>query len=258
MSKLRCYIADEWQWAADMVRSVPQSFDSLGRLIHDGRNKVRLFEHDGRTFVVKRYKIPMFHQRVAYTFFRPSKAKRAYDYAIRLTQLGIATPESVACIEEYSGGLFRTGYFISTCCDWQNLSVLATEDAPEGLLDAFAEFLVAMHNVGFMHGDLNLTNILWQRKPAGGNESSAGGYEFSVIDINRSAFSDNLTREQCLKNLFRASHIRPLLSAITARYAALRGWDERQSVDYVIRQVEQFERKRSFQRKLKRCFQWLK
>ena len=53
------------------VRQLPATFDQSGELIYDSRNKVRLFTVNGQFIVVKRYKVPLLHQRIDYTFFGP-------------------------------------------------------------------------------------------------------------------------------------------------------------------------------------------
>ena len=94
-----------FQHLQEFARQIPERFDSDGTLLYRKRNVVKLYEIDGMRVVVKRYKVPMFHQRVDYTFIRPSKAKRAYLFALRLQEMGIETPTPIAYIEE---GKYRT------------------------------------------------------------------------------------------------------------------------------------------------------
>ncbi len=233
------------------VEKLPSDFNHSGDLIYDKRNKVREFVVDGMRLVVKRYKVPMFFQRVAYSFFRPSKAKRAYLFALRLQTLQIATPEPIAYIEQKRCGLFRQGYFISTYTDHQSLKEHRDQLLSDPLLfDAYVGFLIEMHEKGFMHGDQNLTNILFWKE---GDE-----FKFEVIDINRSHFIANPTRDDCLKNLMRISRRRELSSQIVARYAELRGWDKAWSVDYVNREIDKYERKRKMRKFYKKLFVWKK
>ena len=84
---------------SDFIQSLPMVFDSEGELVYDERNQIRLFMVDGKKLVVKRFKRPMFHQRLDYTLIRPSKAKRAYLFGMKLVELGISTPTPIACID---------------------------------------------------------------------------------------------------------------------------------------------------------------
>ena len=80
----------------NFVQKLPISFPTLGDCIYKARNELRKFSYEGQWYVVKNYKVPLFINRIAYTFFRPSKASRAYEYALKLRSMGIETPAPVA------------------------------------------------------------------------------------------------------------------------------------------------------------------
>ena len=63
------------------------------------RNVVEKVCMQGKDYVVKTYKRPNFFNRLAYTYLRKSKAKRAFLNALHLLELGIETPAPVAYIE---------------------------------------------------------------------------------------------------------------------------------------------------------------
>ncbi len=50
----------------------------------NNRNKVDLASLDGKPVVVKKYKRTNLLTGIIYTFFRKSKARRAYEHALRL------------------------------------------------------------------------------------------------------------------------------------------------------------------------------
>ncbi len=227
------------------MKSLPERFDQEGEVLRQARNTIRRFRVGDMVLVVKRYKVPLWFQRIDYTWFRPSKALRAYRYALRLKQLGINTPEAVACVEMTRWGLFRQGYFVSTECADPNLKCLLYDPAaPEKLFEAYVRFLVSMHEKGFLHGDLNLSNMLYHKQ-------EDGTYLFTVIDTNRSHFAYCPTRSQCLNNLMRITRTRSFSHKVVARYAQLRGWDEEECVRFVDKAIDRFERKRDIKRKLK-------
>lgn len=222
---------------SDFIQSLPVVFDTEGELVYDERNQVRLFLVDGKKIVVKRFKRPMLHQRIDYTLLRPSKAKRAYLFGMKLIELGISTPTPIACIETYCQGLFYQGYLVTEFCGDPDARILREE--PEGhddLVEAIAQFLVDCHEKGFIHGDTNLSNFLYHKE--------ASSYHITTIDINRSHFSPNPSKKQCLESLFRLTHVRPTLKHIVSRYAALRGWDEQAAVDLVMQKLERFEQRK--------------
>ena len=157
-----------YQHLQDFANQIPACFDSEGTLLYRKRNVVKLYEAEGVQVVVKRYMVPMFHQRVDYTFIRPSKAKRAYLFALRLLEMGIETPTPIAYIEVKRYGLFRQGYFLSTYTTHRSLKESIDQLHPgNALFESYVRFLVEMHDKGFLHGDQNLSNILWYESADG-------------------------------------------------------------------------------------------
>lgn len=245
MSNYKFIVNPEYKPYASFVESLPRRFDAEGETVYEGRNVVKIFVEKGQKLVVKRYKRPMLHQRIDYTFIRKSKARRAYDFGLRFIECGIDTPEPVACIEEHKFGLFRTGYFVSTYCGDPDLRILR-EEPKDDLIEAFAHLVVAMHEKGVLHGDLNLSNILYRE-----DKAEFCGYHFTVIDTNRSRFVGEPTKHQCLRNMMRISHERLLNKQIIGRYAELRGWDKDECVASVERMLGAFEKRRSLKRKIR-------
>jgi tRNA A-37 threonylcarbamoyl transferase component Bud32 len=232
---------DLTEWAVRL----PLSFNDEGDTLHAGRNCVKRMHTAKGDLIVKRFKRPNPIQKVAYTFFKKSKAHRAFLYAEIFRKREIDTPQGVAYIEEFKSGLLRDSYFISLPCEDSDLSHLLTdEERDPNLIHALAEFLVKMHQAGIMHGDLNLTNILYHREGA--------EYRFSLIDTNRTKFEMNPSQEKCLQNLVRLTHDRELLKAIIDEYASLRGWDAKACEDVIIAKLTRFEAKKARLRHLKK------
>lgn len=232
--------------AKDFIETLPSVFDTAGKLVYQGRNAVRSFDTPWGEWMVKAFKKPHLIQRIAYTFWRPSKPQRAFKYAQRLLQMGIPTPEGIAYIEIKEGGLFSKGYFVSAALHDPSLyDVLnRTENFDRRLADCVADFVVDMHVKGFLHGDLNLSNILYHPLPT-------GGYRFSVIDTNRSTFNPNASPAECIDRLKRLTHRRDLLNYLVGVYARKRNWDEAATVHEVNRQLVRFETKKKWLHKLK-------
>ena len=111
---MKTVISEDYSQHADFLRSIPNLFaDGQGEVVYSKRNEIRRFSHQGLTLMAKRYKRVNVLQRVVYTFFRPTKAERAYRFAKEFRLRGIDTPREVAYIETGSMGLFSVGYFIS-------------------------------------------------------------------------------------------------------------------------------------------------
>ena len=237
-------------FAADQtfVCSVPQRFaDGEGKVLHARRNEVRRFEVGEQQMVVKRYKRVNLVQSVVYSFFRRTKAQRAYDYARLFRERGIDTPREVAYIEQREHGLFTTGYFISLNCPHPPIfkEIVEKPELNTRLADAATAFILEMHTRGILHGDLNFGNFLYE-------EQADGSVHFTVIDINRSHFRKGMpTRKQCLKNLCTTTHRRDLYEYIVRRYAQLRGWNEDQAYAEALGYLEALEEKQRTKDRLK-------
>lgn len=201
--------------------TLPIFFTRHGTTLHDGRNRIKLFEADRVKLVVKSYERLSLFNRFVYGSLRKSKAMRAYLHAGRLRRLGIDTPEEVAVVEIRSRGMMQRCYFVSLYTDYESIRP-ATElfmrwDEAESVLDGVAEFLVRMHWAVVEHKDLNVGNILY-RKEAG---SRSSGYSFQVIDTNRMSFHKRLSMRRRLRNMRRLSCSAPAYLYILHRYAEI-------------------------------------
>lgn len=229
------------------IEKLPSIFDDDGDLIYCGRNIVKKFVVEGQAVIVKKFKIPNLAQRIAYTFWRKSKAMRAYLYAGRLIGMGIDTPKGIACLECSSGCLFSTGFFVSEECTHPSVaSVMVDSSSITEMSACLGRFIADMHRKGFLHGDLNLSNILCYR-------TSSGDVDFAVIDTNRSVFVDSPSRKACLDNMKRISHDRELLEKIVRAYAIERQWDVQECVGEVMKALSEFEHLKRMRRKFKQC-----
>lgn len=227
----------------DFVRQLPQLFEREGELLYESRNIVKRYRVNGKDMVVKRYKQPNIVQRVAYTFFKKSKTERAYLFAGMLSERGFDTPHEVAYIERKKNGLFLDGYFVSLNCNYPPLSeLLRKRDFDRQPANELASYMVELHKEGILHGDLNLTNILY-------HTDREGKYQFTLIDTNRSKFRPALTKQECLENLKRLTHSKALLRYIVIQYATLRGWNPQECALEVFRYLLLFEQKRKRKRK---------
>ena len=236
------------------VEALPSSFDEGGALLYAGRNVIKRFvwrDDKGidRTVVVKRYARMHWFQKLCYSTFFASKAKRAYLYAFKFIEHGIDTPAPIAYLEAKKHHILQRCYLVTEECCWPDCTFLrhnpeaVASERGESLLQSLAAFIVKLHTEGILHGDLNLSNILYRQE-------SDGEWRFAVIDINRSHFDQNPSQSQCLDNLVRLTHDRELLSSLISRYASLRDWSPKECTDYVLRRLNAFERRRELRHKL--------
>ena len=180
--------------------------------------------------------MPVFANRIVYRFFRKSKARRAYEYALRLTGLGIRTPQAIAYIESYSDGLLADSYLVTLYDPYSRLMrEFHTDDSltEEGkkILRAFAAYSVHLHDAGVLHKDYSPGNILFC--------VSGGDVDFSLLDINRMYFGC-IARKKRLRNFHRLTPSKAVLAYIVGEYARLKQWDTDTSVRIALRAQERF------------------
>lgn len=237
----------DYSFMGDIIADLPNRLDEVGEVIYKGRNEVQRIKCNGQQFVVKRYKSLGLFKGVIYTFFKSSKAYRAYYNALKLSQMGISTPKQIAYCHVKEGVLIKDCYFVSVEDMGQScVEVQRESENRDEIIEKLAAFFVKMHKCGFLHGDANLSNFLYAKN------AQTGTIEISTIDTNRSSFSNGeLSQKECLKNFSRLSHDRGVVSLIVRVYARLRGWDETYCEQQVFNYIGQFEKRKIFLYKLR-------
>jgi tRNA A-37 threonylcarbamoyl transferase component Bud32 len=234
---MKIVIDSAFSQQAGFIAELPRLIaNGEGETVYDKRNRVVRFRHDGSVLMAKRYKRVNFIQQIIYTFFRKSKAERAFLFADEFRIRGIDTPRRVAFMEERRWGLFSVGYFISleTKGEETHLLLREVQQFSHKLADAVARQTMLMHSRGVLHGDLNLSNYLCVE--------TAKGYRFTMIDTNRSHFCDGWPSDnQCLQNMVRLTHRRDLYEYLIRSYARQRGWDENTTAAKAIHLLDRFE-----------------
>jgi len=173
-------INPEFSRLTQYVKHLPDGFDGCGEELYKVRNEVRLIEVDGVKLVVKKFKVPHLINRIAYGFFRKSKARRSYEYSKMLLEKGFGAAVPVAYREDKNLGFLSTSYFVSLYCDYGrdfNEFRRTETDGREDVLRDFARFTARLHDAGIQHLDYGGGNILFRQKE---NKT-----EFCLIDINR-------------------------------------------------------------------------
>ena len=205
------------------VQSLPEAFERGGRVIYRQRNEIRVFDlPDGRCINVKRYRVPGLLLRIIYTLLRAPKARRAYDYALRLRGAGIETPAPLACLIERRGGLLARSYFVSEQADHdRNFYDFGRGGigGREDILRAFACFTARVHEAGFLHADYSPGNILFRKDDE--------GVRFCLVDINRMHFGAVSARKGC-ENFARLWGSDRMFGLLSEAYAEARGTDAAQ------------------------------
>lgn len=156
-------------------------FSSNDNTIHKARNEIKIIVYDNVSLVVKSFKRPNIINKIAYTFFRESKARKSYYNSLRLEDFA---PTPISYIEFFENFLLKESYFISEDFEYdftirEPLLDPDFEGATE-IFQAFARFTLSLHNSNIFHKDYSPGNILIKRE-----EDS---YIFKIVDVNRMSF----------------------------------------------------------------------
>lgn len=216
---MKIVISPRFRAYEQLIRAIPGGDYTAGKVFCDNRNTVFKISMDGQEFVVKKYARPTLFNCFVYTFFRQSKAKRAYRYAKLLLRKGVETAAPVAYIEERRYGFFHTGYFISEYLPYPTLNEAESLPADEQrkLGESFVEFTAHIHQAGILHKDYNRGNILYHR-------AGDGRYRFALVDINRFRFGRANIRD-CMNAFNQLGLQLYQVTGAIVRYSTLRHMD---------------------------------
>ena len=215
-------LSPAYQELRSWVETVPALFlQDEGTVLYNGRNQIRLFEHNGLHIVAKRYKRHDLFKQFSYTFFRKNKARRSYENAIRLHENGFDTPQEIAYLEDIRHGLISQVYYLCEYTEGEPIRTPLIDSDPfdQGLACDYANFVASLHEHGVLHRDLNPTNVLYS--------SSGEEHPFQLIDINRMRFytPNPVPKDECMENLTLFWHPTEVYRYVLGEYAIARGWD---------------------------------
>lgn len=227
MTVTRTCIAEPYRGCRAQIEELPQRLDREGVTLHSGRNLIKQLWIAGSggepiEVAVKAFAVPARARGFVYANLRRSKARRCMINARKLAQMGLGTPDPVACIEYVDYRCLRRSYYV--CRYWphdQDLTALLYRGVPSGadaqvLLEALARFTAAQHDRGVLHLDYNPGNILVR--------SEGDGFEFALVDLNRLRFR-YLDIGDRMSGLARLTTKDDCLRIIGRRYARLYGVD---------------------------------
>ncbi|MFH6935328.1 lipopolysaccharide kinase InaA family protein [Flavobacterium sp. FlaQc-30] len=230
-----------------------ENFDSTGMLFGIGdRNKIKLFEIDHKVINIKSFKVPHFINKIAYKYFRKSKARRSYEFATQLLEMEIGTPKPIA-FAEYSTilGLNKSFYASEHLeCDLTYRELVEIPDFPdrENILRQFTRFSFDLHEKGIEFLDHSPGNTLIKK-------NAEGNYDFFLVDLNRMEFHKTMTFEMRMKNLCRLTPLKEMVAVMSNEYAKLYSESEERIFELLWKYTsdfqEKFYRKKRLKKKLK-------
>lgn len=230
----------------EFISHIPLIFDDKGTVLYNDRNTIRLFQmDDGTEMVIKRFKRPNIVQKVVYTYFRETKASRAYSHGKELLRRGVSTPVPYGFHETKECGLIDFCYFASARTDARPIEdFIDRDDWDCSLAELFARYLVLLHQKGVLHHDLNDTNVLYDpqlfNRDMGADATCRCSVEelFSVIDTNRMKFYPEhqpIPIDECLENMTRFTKRYDLFEFVLRKYADFRQLNQEEIVERGMR-----------------------
>ncbi len=234
--------------------SMIENFNSIGILFGDGkRNTIKLFELEGYTINIKSFKVPNLINKIAYKYFRKSKARRSYEYALRLLENGIGTPKPIAFFENFDFIGLKHSYYISEHLesDLTFRELVEIPDYPDHatILRQFTRFSFDLHEKGIEFLDHSPGNTLIKKNPN-------GEYDFYLVDLNRMNFKPALDFESRMKNLSHLTPKKDMIEIMSNEYATFYTSQTEESIAremllHTTNFQERYARKQRIKKKLK-------
>ncbi|NOQ15174.1 MAG: hypothetical protein GQ583_11950, partial [Methyloprofundus sp.] len=199
------------------IQSVLDIIHSEGDIEYQGRNIVKSLKVADEKWNIKIFKIPHLINKVAYRYFRKSKAQRSFEYAHILLEKGFNTPTPIAFAEQKSALFLLDSYYISEHLDCQLSfrTLIHDQHYPDrtNILQQFTEFTyhLQMSGIHFIDHSPGNTLIVKQKDQ---------GYKFYLVDLNRMNFG-SLSYQTCIENFTRLSLTDEMIAIIAQKYAEL-------------------------------------
>lgn len=213
-------LSPECESFRDFMLSIPDRFEKgEGIIIHKGRNELRKITYNGNVLVVKSFRTPNIINRWVYGVFRPSKAKRSFEHAQMLLDIGVGTPRPVGYLNIRKGLMFDRSYYVTYASDcpytYEELFKRKFE-YEDDVLRAVGHVTAQLHNHGYAHKDYGRGNILFAQ--------TAEGIKIEIVDLNRMDIGPLDMKAGC-KNLERLPATPHMHKVLAEAYAKERGFD---------------------------------
>ena len=195
------------------------SLKKRGKTLQDRRNLItRHTLFDGTEIVIKSFKIPNLINKIAYRYFRKSKARRSYEHAQKLHEVGIGTPKPIYYKEEFDVVGLTHSYYVCKFikADYTYRDLVEDRELPdhEKILRQFVHFTHSLHENDILFKDHSPGNTLIEKQ--------GDNYHFYLVDINRMEFK-TLSFEQRIKNFSRLTPHKEMVATMSDEYAKITG-----------------------------------
>lgn len=229
-----------------------ENFFHEGKTIDDrGRNLIKSFYRKDIVINAKSFKIPHLINRIAYKYFRASKAKRSYDHACFLIDHNIGTPKPMAFFEFFNAYGIQQSFYFSEHLDYDLTfrELRSDKDYPdrENIIRQFTGFTFNLHQHGILFKDHSAGNTLIVK-----NEDQ---YSFYLIDLNRMDFR-TMNLDDRMKNFSKLTEDEDVLKIMSEEYAKLANTSfdlvYSKMCEHVKRFRKKYERRQNLKHKIKK------
>lgn len=232
-------IHPDYSHLGPQLKEVLFSFSERGEYVtQGGRNEIKKVELEGLTINVKKFKTPNALQSFVYKYIRKSKAKRSYEYALKLKEFGIKTPSPIAYLEMFSNGLKQSFYVsehVDYDFDFRELIHNPRFENRHEILRQFTSFTFKLHENGVNFLDHSPGNTLIVDK---GN----GKYGFYLIDLNRMRF-ENMSFDKRMHNFRRLWLSKKMIKVMSKEYAQIYAKDMDETQALMTKHSRAFQKK---------------
>lgn len=247
-------ISEKFKQDQNYIAQIISDFNSSGELFGNGdRNKIKLFDLNGKTINIKSFKIPNIVNKVAYKYFRKSKARRSFEYATILLEKGIGTPEPIAFLENFNFIGLKDSYYVSehlvTELTYRELVEIPDYPDHDNILRQFSKFCFDLHEKGIEFLDHSPGNTLIKKM----NDDQ---FAFFLVDLNRMNFHDEMNFEQRMNNFSRLTPKKEMVAVMSNEYSKY--YKEKSEVEIFEKMwqatvdfQESFAKKKRLKKKLK-------
>ena len=228
-------------------------FTSSGKdFVIGKRNAIKLFEMGNDVISIKSFKKPNLINKIAYKYFRKSKARRSFEFASKLIEMQIGTPQPIAFFENFDFIGLKESYYV--CEHLENVfefrEIIENEafEDREFIIRKFTQFTFEMHEKGIEFLDHSPGNTLIRK-------NSDQSYSFFLVDLNRMQFHEILDFQTRMKNLSKITPKKDMIAVMSNEYAMLSGSNEATIFETMWRLTADFQyrfhRKKRIKKKLK-------
>jgi len=225
------------------LKNIQNYFYASQNSIHKARNEIKIIDFNGESLVVKSFKTPNIINKIIYTFFRDSKAKKSYENSMKIFDF---VPKPIGYIEFHKFGLIDDSYFVSEKFDYDfTIREPLRDDNFENkkeIFEAFAKFTYDLHENEILHLDYSPGNILIKKEDE--------NYIFKIVDINRMEFR-TLSVDERVKNFAKLWAKDDDLRTIIKEYAKLIGKDEQSCIETSLKYSQAHKDRKNMKKRLR-------